>query len=210
MCRLSITGAVLAAAIAATPAVPAGAFYTHDKLTFMTFSGSVQVPGTILNAGTYRFRLTNNETSRNVLQVLSRDGSQVHAMFLTIPDSRARLTGEATVTFRETPVGVPPAVKSLFYGNEYGGYEFVYPKGWPMMKAEVVPQPEITYTPAPAAIAEPIATPAPEPVFEPVPELYEEAARVQELPRTATQLPLLALGGLATLLAGLGIGFLRR
>jgi hypothetical protein len=61
--------------------------------------------------------------------VLSNDGSIVYAMFHTIADSRTALTDEAMVTFRETPEGVAPAVKSLFYGGEYRGYEFVYPKG---------------------------------------------------------------------------------
>lgn len=85
--------------------------------------------GVTLNAGTYRFRLTNPDTSRNVLQVLSSDGATVYAMFHTIPDSRTSVTEDPFVTFRETPAGVPPAVKSLFYGGEYNGYEFVYPKG---------------------------------------------------------------------------------
>jgi hypothetical protein len=49
-------------------------------------------------------------------------------MFNTIQDHRRLLTDDPTVTFRETPAGVPPAIKSLFYGFEHTGYEFVYPK----------------------------------------------------------------------------------
>ncbi len=191
-----------------TPA-PTGAFYTYDKLTFMTFSGSVQVPGVTLNAGTYRFRLTNPDSSRNVLQVLSRDGSTVYAMFHTILDSRTVITKEATVTFMETPAGVPPAVKSLFYPGEYIGYEFVYPSGGPNMIPEVVPQPAIRYEPIPAAAApEPAPAPAPEPVVEPAPT--PEPAAPAELPKTASSLPLVAVGGFASLVAGLGLGLIRR
>jgi hypothetical protein len=172
----------------------------------------VQVPGATLPAGTYRFHLTNADTSRNVLQVLSNDGAIVYAMFNTIPDRRTKLTPEADVTFLETPVGVPPAVRALFYGHEYGGYEFVYPKGGPNMIAAVVPQPEITYTVEPMPVVEapyellapePVLKPAVEPVGEPLPE-------PAELPRTATPLPMVAVGGLASLLAGLGLGLLRR
>jgi hypothetical protein len=151
-----------------------------------------------------------------VLQVLSNDGAIVYTMFHTIPDSRTSLTEDPVVTFRETPAGVPPAVRSLFYGGEYGGYEFVYPKGGPNMVPEIVAQPEITYTATPfvepviePAIEpvrpEPATEPAVEPVAEPVPEPAPE-----ELPRTASPLPLVAVGGLTSLLLGLGLGLLRR
>jgi hypothetical protein len=191
---------------------------TFDKLAYLTFNAPVQIPGATLSAGTYRFHLTNPNTSRNVLQVLSNDGAIVYAMFHTIPDLRTSLTEDPVVTFRETPAGVPPAVRTLFYGGEYGGYEFVYPKGGPNMIPEIVPQPEITYAETPAPVWEPVIEPAiepvapepvaPEPVVELAPEFPEPVPA--ELPRTATPLPLVALGGLTSLLAGLGLGLLRR
>jgi hypothetical protein len=212
MSRLISTGVVVAALLAVMTPAPAGAI-TNDKLAYLTLSGPVQVPGTTLNAGTYRFRLTNAETSRNTLQILSNDGSVLYAMFNTIPDRRASITDEAILSFRETPAGVPAAARSLFYGGEEIGYEFVYPKGGPNMIPEVVPQPEITYRTVPASAPEPIAEPEPELVPEPVVEpepVPEQAAPPAELPRTATPLPLVAVGGFITLLAGLGIGLARR
>ena len=213
MFRLFVSGVVAVAFVALTTPTPASGV-TFDKLAYLTFNAPVQVPGATLSAGTYRFHLTNSDTSRNVLQVLSNDGSIVFAMFNTIPDGRTRLTDEATVTFRETPAGVPPAARSLFYGGEYHGYEFVYPKGGPNMIAAVVPQPEITYTTTPAPAWEPVIEPEVEPVA-PVAEAVPEAEPVPEpepveLPRTASPLPLIAVGGLGSLLAGLGLGLLRR
>jgi hypothetical protein len=212
MSRLFVSGVVVAALVAVMTPAPANAV-TYDKLAYLTFSAPVQIPGVTLSAGTYRFRLTNPETSRNVLQVLSNDGSTVYAMFHTMFDSRTSLTEDPVVTFRETPAGVPPAVRTLFYGGEYRGYEFVYPKGGPIMIAEVVPQPEITFTPYPATpAAEPVIEPAAEPVAfaEPVAEAAQAAEPAVELPRTASPLPLVATGGLASLLVGLGLGLLRR
>lgn len=210
MSKLFGSGVVVAAlAVLLTPAPANGV--TYDKLAYLTFSTPVQVPGVTLSAGTYRFHLTNPETSRNVLQVLSHDGSTVYAMFHTITDSRTSLTEDPFVTFRETPYGVPPAVRSLFYGSEYRGYEFVYPKGGPNMIAEIVPQPEITYAPFPAApLPEPLIEPEVEPAIEPVAEAVEPPPEPVELPRTASRLPLVATGGLASLLVGLGLGLLRR
>jgi hypothetical protein len=219
---------VVALFVFATPAAPLGA-ETIDKLTYLTFSGTVQVPGVRLDPGTYRFRLANPDTSRNVIQVLSHDGSTVYAMFHTMPDSRTTVTKESTVTFRETPAGVPPAIKSLFYGGEHGGYEFEYPKGGLFVTAELTPQPEITYAPKTVvAVTEPSpeaearaepakAEPAPEPA--PTPEPAESAvaapaaeaqAPQPELPRTASPVPLVAVGGFASILVGLGAGLIRR
>ena len=211
MSKFFVSGTLIAVLVALTAPAPAsGIGVTYDKLAYLTFNAPVQVPGATLRAGTYRFHLTNETTSRNVLQVLSNDGAIVYAMFNTIPDSRTKLTPDPDVTFLETPAGVPPAVRSLFYGHEYSGYQFVYPKGGPNMIPEVVPQPEITYTAEPMPVIEPPVEPlAPEPVAEPVAEPVPEPAPA-ELPRTATPLPLIAIGGLTSLLAGLGLGLLRR
>jgi hypothetical protein len=209
--RTLVCASLIAAAMLAVVPLVAGA-YTYDKLTHMTFTGTVQVPGATLAPGTYRFHLANPESSRNVLQVLSDDGSIVYAMFHTIPDSRVEITDEPTVTFKETPLGVPPAVKSLFYGGEHRGYEFVYAKSRPRVPAAPI-QPEITYTPIPsAAIPEPALEPElawAEPMTEPVEEV-PSIEPVAELPRTASPLPLQAFAGLASLVAGLGVGLFRR
>ena len=221
MSRLFGAAVAIAALVAAT--TPARASdVTYDKLAYLTFNAPVQIPGTTLSAGTYRFHLANENTSRNVLQVLSNDGAIVYAMFHTMTDSRTTVTEDPVVTFRETPAGVPPAVRSLFYGREHRGYEFVYPKGGPVMVRESPPQGEMPYTPlpavsAPAPVVEPeLEIEKPEPVApvlkafpEPVPVTVTEPAPV-ELPRTATPWPLAAAGGLASLVLGLGLGLLRR
>jgi hypothetical protein len=219
MSRVTILAVAAAAVVATTAPAPARASITetYDKLAYLTFSGPVQVPGATLNAGTYRFHLTNPDTSRNVLQVMSHDGAIVYAMFHTVPDGRTKVTEDPTVSYRETPAGVAPAIKSIFYGGEHRGYEFLYPKGGPVMFREVWRQPEITYAPMPAAPAptETITAAEPEPTpeivveTEPMPALPEPALP-PELPRTATPLPLVAVGGLTSLLVGLGLGVLRR
>jgi hypothetical protein len=220
MSRLTLSTVAVLALLGVTAPAPVRAV-TYDKLAYLTFSGPVQVPGVMLNAGTYRFHLTNPDTSRNVLQVLSNDGAIVYAMFHTRPDSRTAVTKDPVVSFLETPVGVPPAVKSLFYGGEYRGYEFVYPKGGPIVFRRAWRQPDVTYTPlpvAPTSVApvpeaiEPGPEPAPEIVVETEPMPVEEPAPAPapELPRTASPLPLIGVGGLTSLLLGLGLGALRR
>jgi len=127
MSRYFTYGIVTAALLTfVTPAAPQESF---DKLAYLTFSAPVQVPGATLSAGRYRFHLTNAAGSRNVMQVLSTNGSTVYGMFNTIEAHRRSITDEAAVTFRETPAGAALAVKALFYPGQLTGYEFVYPKG---------------------------------------------------------------------------------
>jgi hypothetical protein len=138
---LGLRVAVVALVATITPALSNATTFTYDKLAYLTFNAPVQVPGVVLHAGTYGFRLANPGTARNVVQVVSNDGMIVYATFHTRPDSRTVVTSNPVVTFRETPAGVPTAVRSLFYGGEHSGYEFVYPRGGPIMTAEVRPQP---------------------------------------------------------------------
>lgn len=209
---------IVVAALLATAAAPVGAT-TDDKLAYMTFSKSVQIPGAVLDAGTYRFHLADANSSRKVMQVLSRDGSTVYSMFFTRADWRNKVTDAPTVTFREMPAGVPAAVRSLFYGGEGRGYEFVYAKG-ELATIPVSPaQPLTTYTPMPATTPEPLAaepapaftetTPSAAPALADTAEAATVAPVPEELAKTASPLPLVALGGLLTLLAGLGAGLVR-
>lgn len=129
MSRFFVYGIVVTALLAVgTPAAPQDSG-PLDKTAYLTFSGPVQIPGATLNAGRYRFRLTNPNSSRNVMQVLSDDGSVTHSMFNTKQDHRRVTTLDPVVTFRETSAGATPSIKTLFYGGEYKGYELMYPKG---------------------------------------------------------------------------------
>lgn len=107
----------------------------YTKQTFLTFSGPVQLPGIMLPAGTYQFKLADPESGRRVLQVWDKDGSKLLTTLLTIPDQRMKPTDEPVVMFQETPSGQPQAIRAWFYPNESYGQEFVYPKDQAMKLA---------------------------------------------------------------------------
>jgi len=213
-------GLAAAALVAVTTATPASAM-RNDKLTYLTFTAPVQIPGVTLGAGTYRFRLADPDSGRKVMQVASEDGKYVYAMLHTLPDYRRTITDESTVTFIEAPLGVAPPVKSLFYGGETYGYAFLYGRGEPnLTPPPVKPQPEITWAPmaeaspvvAAASPSGAVGTTEPAAVNEPVAGATEPLAAETEapLPATASPVPLIALGGIASLVLGLGVGLLRR
>jgi len=215
MSKLLLSSAILATALAVMTPAPAGAQFTYDKLTYLTFTGMVQVPGATLAAGTYRFHVTNPSTSRNVIQVLSYNGDTVYAMFHTLPDLRTVVTADPVVTFTEVPADVPPPIKTLFYNGESIGYQFQYGPGADLTPYPY-PQPPVTYT---ASVAPAVAPPVPriepvvepEPVFTPSEPVALAPADVPpEFPKTATQLPAVAFGGVLLVIAGLGLALARR
>lgn len=138
--RSFLIPAVAAAVLALLSATSARAD-TWNQLTYFTFSAPVEIPGVALPAGTYMFKLADTEESRNVIQVFNKDGSKVYATFLAIPDERMTPADKPVVTFEETPVGTPEAIKAWFYPGDTIGHEFVYPKDQAQRIAAATHQP---------------------------------------------------------------------
>ncbi|GAC1455800.1 MAG: hypothetical protein PVSMB1_05370 [Gemmatimonadaceae bacterium] len=99
-----------------------------DKLTYLTFSAPVALPGVALPAGTYRFSHLDCSVSEHILRVTSQDGSEVYATLLAIPDYRPMPSDQPVMVFGEMPAGAPEAIKAWFYPGETVGDELIYPK----------------------------------------------------------------------------------
>src|SRR5438046_7573934 len=96
------------AAVAACVGTPARADET-DKLTYVTFSKPVQLPGVDLPAGRYRFQLADTQESRRVIKVQSEDGKKQLAMLLTVPNQLRDIPKDPVVLFTESAPGQPDA-----------------------------------------------------------------------------------------------------
>jgi hypothetical protein len=118
----------------------------HDKLTYFTFSGAVQIPGQTLAAGTYMFKLADSPSNRHIVQVFNKDGSKLYATILAIPDQRLDPAGKPVVMFKETPAGTPSAVRAWFYPGNTIGDEFVYPKEQALRIAKATHEPVLSTT----------------------------------------------------------------
>lgn len=128
----SITAALCTAALLTAAPVAA---QPADRLTYVTFSGPVSVPGTTLPAGTYAFRLADSPADRHIVQIFDRDQTKLFTTLLAVAAERNQAEGEPVVTFKETPSDRPPAVRYWYYAGEKAGNEFVYPKNQAMMIA---------------------------------------------------------------------------
>jgi len=214
--------------------VPTATADVWNNKTVITFSGPVEVPGSgaqILPAGTYVFKLVDNQSNRHIVQIFDKDETHVFTTILAISNLRLKTTNKTVITFAERPAGQPEALKAWFFpGQEYGA-EFVYAKSRALELAKETNEPVLStpveldtapvealktapvidlaptgesVEPAPVAAEPAAAEPA---AAEPVTMAAAEpaAAPAAELPKTASSLPLLALIGLLTLSAGLAL-----
>ena len=98
------------------------------RKTNVTFNKPVEVPGVVLPAGSYVFKLADSDSNRHIVQIVSKDQKHLYATILAVPGERLEPTGKAVITFEERAQGAPEAVKAWFCPGDDIGVQFVYPK----------------------------------------------------------------------------------
>ena len=180
-----------------------------DKKTIVTFSQAVEVPGKILPAGTYTFKLLDSPSDRNIVQIFNADGSQIITTILAINNYRLQPTGETVMKFSERPGDSPEALRAWFYPGDNFGQEFVYPK----VRAIQLAQTTQVIVPAVAAetLDENVIKTAPIVAVTPDQKEVEVAKVIQttppavQLPQTGSSMPLFTLLGAVAIGLALGL-----
>jgi len=119
---------LFAATLLSAPVLPSAHADTYNKKTVITFSQDVEIPGKILPAGTYTFKLLDSPADRHIVQIYDADGSHLITTVLAINDYRLKPTGETVIKFSERPADSPEALRAWFYPGDNFGQEFVYPR----------------------------------------------------------------------------------
>jgi hypothetical protein len=200
-----------------------------NKKMVCKFSGPVEIPGMVLPAGTYVFKLVDSESDRNIVQVFNKDENHLFGTFLAIPDYRMKTPSKPIVTFEERAAGAPEAVRAWFYPGDNYGNEFVYPKVKALELAKANNQPVASMPTELAANTTKPAKTMNEPhvmalkqaplkaqkpteeevdiaeVFVLTPPTQAAANLPERLPKTASPIPLLGLIGILSLGAGLSL-----
>ena len=101
---------------------------TWDKKTIVTFSESVEIPGQVLPAGTYVFKLANTVSDRHIVQIWTEDETHILATIIAILNYRLGLSNRPMFEFDERPGNSPMALRSWFHPGDNSGQEFVYPR----------------------------------------------------------------------------------
>ena len=97
----------------------------RNQETVVTFSGDVEIPGKVLPAGTYVFRIADTLANRHMVLVFDRKG-RIVAISLTVAATRFSATHDTEITFEARPAGTPSPLKRRFYPGTLTGEEFVY------------------------------------------------------------------------------------
>jgi hypothetical protein len=132
-------------AVAAAWWAPTARADEWNKETVFTFTEPIEIPGQVLSAGTYVFKLFDGVSGRNVVQIFTQDDEHLIATVMAIPDYRTEPTDKTIVTLEERAAGSPRALHTWFYPGDSCGFEFVYPK--PQTQFGKPEQPESVPTP---------------------------------------------------------------
>ena len=123
------TALALTILVALAGTATAQTFNTQER-TFLTFNQPVELPGLVLQPGTYIFQLADTG-SRNVVEVWSIRGKHQHRRlghWAFLQADRREMVRDTLVMFKETRAGATPAVQYWFFPGESVGKEFLYPK----------------------------------------------------------------------------------
>ncbi len=97
-----------------------------DRNTIATFSDSAEVPGQVLPAGTYIFKLADTICDRHIVQIWNADETRILATTITIPSNHLEPHDRSIFQFEERPGNSPMALKTWFYPGDSTGQEFIY------------------------------------------------------------------------------------
>jgi hypothetical protein len=98
-----------------------------DQETTLKFSTPVEIPGEVLQTGTYMFKLAEYGSDQNLVQIFNAGGTKLYATLMTVPTYRQNVTGNTTVILTEQGSGQPDALTKWYYPGEETGHQFLYP-----------------------------------------------------------------------------------
>ena len=207
----ALAAVALCAAILGAPVIPTARADEWNKKTVVTFPEDVQVPGAVLPAGTYVFKLADSESNRNLVQIFNADGTRLITTVLAVSDYRMEAPSKPMLKFDERPLGQPEALRAWFYPGDNYGLEFVYPERRAIELANANERPVLAgpLENVPVTTAVTIETVPPAPVVEAhdteKPNNVDANLAATELPHTASSVPGIAFGGVLALLAAFAL-----
>jgi hypothetical protein len=126
MYRKMFSGMVCLMLVGGTFFVPKVRADESDKKTIVTVNEPIQVPGKVLPAGTYVFKLLDSN-DRTLVAIYNADEMHLITTVQGISDVRMETPDKAILQLEERPSGQPEALKAWFYPGDNTGVEFVYP-----------------------------------------------------------------------------------
>lgn len=200
---------------------PSSASAVIPEVSYLPVEEPLDVGGTILEPGVYLIRVLPSISNRNLLQITNEDRTKIYATVLSIPHPLPA-TEEAKHTkfvFYPASNGAPRALRTWFAPDSTsdGGHDIVYPERRAMQIASVAMTPVVAYkdeTPVEELKTTELELVTPDQkvaeYVEQVPtEKVASMAEGSEMPRTASNGPLLLTLGLLLVVGALGLRAVR-
>lgn len=121
---VALVGALIFGLYTVKPAAAAA----FNEETTITFTAPFELPGKALPAGTYVFRLWDEPSAQEVVQVFSKNKRHFYGSFIAHFDYSLKPADRTVLRFNESPAGSPDAIRVWFYRGERYGRQFVYGK----------------------------------------------------------------------------------
>jgi hypothetical protein len=93
--------------VAVSNVAPVAKASEWDKETVVTFSEPVEVPGKELPAGTYVVRLAESNSSRDIVEIFTKDQEHLLTTFIAVLKIRLSPANTTLVTFQEEQPASP-------------------------------------------------------------------------------------------------------
>ena len=116
VCALLLMGAVSRSAKADT----------FDVQTTVTLTSPVTIPGQVLPAGTYVFKMSPDPLQRDIVWIFNETKSHLIATALTVPVIRLNPPDNPVIQLDESVSGAPPRLHEFVFPGISYGHEFVY------------------------------------------------------------------------------------
>jgi hypothetical protein len=127
MRNLRVFPIALCAVLLCATLIPGATASQWDKKTIVTFSDAVEIPGQVLEPGTYVFKLLDSPSNRNIVQVWTEGEDHLIATILAVPDDQPQANDKSVFNLEQFSGDSTVALRSWFYAGEKSGQRFVYP-----------------------------------------------------------------------------------
>jgi hypothetical protein len=119
-------GALIAFVVSLAP--PPTKADDYDKKAIVNFNQPTEVPGIVLQPGTYVIKLLGSQSNRHIAEIMNEKMDHLYALTFTAAAERVERTGKPVLTFYEGAKDQPQAIRKWFWPGEVTGIEFLYPK----------------------------------------------------------------------------------
>jgi hypothetical protein len=110
-----------------------------DQSVKISFNQAIEIPGQVLPAGTYLFKLVDPNDLK-LVRIFNSEGTRLYATLQTVTAERSKPTTDTVVVLAEQPDGRHETLLKWFYPGDSSGHEFVYSKQEEQQLAQVKQQ----------------------------------------------------------------------